>query len=78
MIKLKYFIGYIDDYNIKPFSIFFLKITVYIKRYDGGTKWMYFLIEGDDLLKKYSDIWNKVSNSIKNNLIGKSFTIKHF
>ena len=26
---------------------------------------MYFLIEGEELLKKYNDIWNKDSNSIK-------------
>ena len=26
---------------------------------------MYFLTEDDELLKKYNDIWNKVSNSMK-------------
>ena len=26
---------------------------------------MYFLYEDDGLLKKYNDIWNKASNSIK-------------
>ena len=36
----------------------------YLKGYDGETKWVYFLIEDDDLLKKYSDNWNKVSNNI--------------
>ena len=25
---------------------------------DDKTKWMQFLIEDDDLFKKYSDIWN--------------------
>ena len=29
---------------------------------------MYFLIEDDELLKKYNGIWNKVSNSIKKEL----------
>ena len=28
------------------------KTSAYVKSYDGHTKWMYFLIEGDDLLKK--------------------------
>ena len=28
---------------------------------------MYFWIEDDKLLKKYYDVFNKVSNSIKNN-----------
>ena len=35
------------------------------KSYDGQTKWMYFLIEGDDLLEKYNTIWGKVSADIK-------------
>ena len=28
---------------------------------DGQTKWMYFLIEDDDLLNKYNIVWNKIS-----------------
>ena len=39
--------------------------SVYVKSYDGQTKRMYFLIEDDDLLKKYSTIWDKVSADIK-------------
>ena len=35
------------------------------KSYDGQTKWMYFLIEDDDLLEKYNTIWGKVSADIK-------------
>ena len=37
-----------------------------VKSYDGEYKWMNFFIKDDDLLKKYKDIWNKDSNSIKN------------
>lgn len=33
--------------------------------FDGGTILMNFLIKDDDLLKKYSDIWNKVSSNTK-------------
>ena len=40
-----------------------------VKSYDGHTKWMYFLIEDDELLEKYNTIWDKVSTDIKNNLI---------
>ena len=29
------------------------------------TKWMYFLIEDDELLEKYNTIWDKVSTDIK-------------
>ena len=41
------------------------KTSAYVKRYDGQTKWMYFLIEDDDLLEKYNTIWDKVSADIK-------------
>ena len=42
------------------------KTSAYVKSYDQQTKWMYFLIEDDDLLEKYSAIWEKVSADIKN------------
>ena len=35
------------------------------KSYDRQTKWMYFLIEEDDLLEKYNTIWDKVSADTK-------------
>ena len=39
----------------------FPKTSAYVKRsYDGQTKWMYFLIEDDDLLEKYNTILHKV------------------
>ena len=43
----------------------FPKTSPYVKIYDGQTKWMYFLIEDDDLLEKYKTIWDKVSTDIK-------------
>ena len=42
-----------------------IKTSDYVKSYDGQTKWMYFLIENDDLLEKYNAIWDKVSADIK-------------
>ena len=41
------------------------KTSAYVKSYDRQTKWMYFLIEDDDLLEKCNTIWDKVSNEIK-------------
>ena len=32
------------------------KTSAYVKCYNGQTKWMYFLIEGNDLLEKYNTI----------------------
>ena len=41
------------------------KITAYVKSYDGQTKWMYFVLEDDDLLQKYNTIWDKVNADIR-------------
>ena len=54
------------------------KISTYVKHYDGQTKWMYFLTENDDLLKKYNTIWDKVSADIKKNLMVKVSITKNF
>ena len=62
----KYFIGYLYNGNkVKPLNIMLPKTSTYIKSYDGQTKWMYFLIEDDYLLKKYNTIWDKVSADIE-------------
>ena len=47
-----YFISYL--YNDKPLHIILPKTSAYVKSFDGQTKWMYFLIEDGDLLKKYN------------------------
>ena len=54
-----------DDYKIKLVKTI---AYAYVKSYDGETKWRYFLIEDDELLKKDNDISNKVSGSIKKEL----------
>ena len=62
----KYFIGYLyHDYKVKTLHIMLPKKSTYVKHYYGQTKWMYFLIEDDDLLEKYNTIWDKVSANIK-------------
>ena len=53
-----------DGYKIKLLNIMLPKTDAYVKSHDGKTKWMYFLIEDDVLLKEYSGIWNKVNSSI--------------
>ena len=53
------------------------KISAYVKSYDGQTKSMYFFIGDDDLLQKYSTIWDKVCADIKKNLIMSLSTIEH-
>ena len=56
------------------------KTKAYVKSYDGQAKWMFILIENDDLLEKYNTIWDKVSayTKIIKNIIKNLFTIKKF
>ena len=62
---IKYFIGYLYNGNeVKPLNIMLPKTST-LKSYDGRTKWMYFLIEDDDLWKKHNTIWDKFSTDIK-------------
>ena len=50
----KSFIGYKDDdYKVKLLRIMLRKTSAYCKKSDGETKWINFLIEHDDFLKKY-------------------------
>ena len=52
--------------KIKLLHLILPKTRVYVKGYDSQTKWMYFLIEVENLMKKYNTIWDKVSTDIKN------------
>ena len=62
----RYFIGYLyHDYKVKPVRIILPKTNAYVKSHDEQSKWIYFLIEDDELLKKYNTIWDKVSADIK-------------
>ena len=48
-----------------PLHIMLPKTSTYVKSYDGQTKWIYFLVEDDDLLRKYNTILNKASPDVK-------------
>ena len=53
----KNFIGcFYNDHKVTPIHVMLPKASGYVKSYDGQTKWMYFLIEDDDLLEKYNAI----------------------
>ena len=41
-----------NDNEDKSLHIMLPKINAYVKRYGGQTKWMYYMIEDNDLLKK--------------------------
>ena len=62
----KFFIGYLyNDHKVKPLHKMLPKTNACVKSYDGQTKWIYFLVENDDLLEIYNTIWDKVSADIK-------------
>ena len=50
---------------MKSLHIVLPKTSTYIKRYDGQTKLMHFLIENNNLLEKYKTIWDKVGANMK-------------
>ena len=54
-----------DDYKVKPLHVMLPKTSAYIKCYAGKTKWMYFLINNDDLLEKYNTVWDKVKADVR-------------
>ena len=61
-----YFIGCLcNGSKVQPLNIMLPKTSGCVKSYDGKTKWMYFLVEDNDLLEKYDAIWDKVSVDIK-------------
>ena len=67
-----------DNSKVKPLHIILQKASAYLKRYDGHTKWIYFMIEDDDLLEKDNTSWNKVSADIKKSLIASLSLIVFF
>ena len=54
-----------NEFKVIPLHVMLPKTSTFVKYYDGQTKWKYFLIEDDDLLKKYNTIWDKGSADIK-------------
>ena len=75
----KYFIGSLyNDHKVKPLHIMLPKTSAYVKSYDGQTKWMFFLIEDEDLLKNIIRFGIKSALIEKNNLIASLPTIKSF
>ena len=62
----KYLIGYLsNDNKVKPLHIMLHKTSAHLKSCNEQTKCMYFLIEEDELLEKYNNIWNKISADTK-------------
>ena len=59
--SLKYFIWYNDDDVIRPLCIKLPKMIGYVKHFDNN-KTMSFKTNDNKLIKKYTKIWEKISN----------------
>ena len=56
--------------------MFFPNMSAYRRDFDE-TKYISFLIENDELLEKYNEIWKNVKYSIKKELIVNLYTMKN-
>ena len=65
--RCKYFIDYKDAKKLRPLCIFLLKMTAYRKYFDE-TKFMSLLIKDDELIEKYNEILEKVTDGLKKEL----------
>ena len=59
----KYIIGYKDN-TIIPLQLFSPKMTGYLNIFEDGTRKMSFLTDNNEFLKRYTKIWEKVSDLI--------------
>ena len=67
----KYFIGYLhDDDVIRPLCIILPQMSGCIKYFDNGGKKMSFKIEDESVYLKYTEIWNKIKNSLNSKFYG--------
>ena len=74
--KFKYFSTYKDDENVMPIYIMLPKMSRYVHSFDES-KYISFLIKDHELIEKYGNILDKVSNNIKKDLIVNQYTIKN-
>ena len=61
---LNFFIGYKNDEKANLLCIKLPKMSGWVNRFKE-TKYMSFYIKDDQLLKKYKEIWYKISNTMQ-------------
>ena len=64
----KYFFGFQDGKKTRPLCVMLPKMSLMKLlnlRDFNETKYISFLIKNDELLEKYNEIWDKISNTIK-------------
>ena len=60
----KYFIGYKEGEIVKMLCIILPQMSGYVKYFENGGKNMSFVIKDDDVLDKYSEIWDKIRETL--------------
>ena len=59
----KYIIGY-NDHIIRPLQLFLPKMTGYLNIFKDGARKMSFFTDNDGFLKRYTTVWEKISDLI--------------
>ena len=65
--SFKYFTGYINNGNAFPIPLCIKlpQINGYTKYFDYNNRYINLLVHDTKLLKKYNEIWHKISNLLK-------------
>ena len=73
----KYFIGYTNETDAfsVPLCIKLPQMNGYVKYFDSNNKCMNLLVHDEELLKKYSEILDKINKFLKKGLIMNPFMI---
>ena len=68
--SFKYFIGYRHKGNAfpSPLCVKLPQTNAYAKYFDKNNKYINLLVNDKEILKKYSEIWNKIKSLIKKEL----------
>ena len=59
----KYLIGYNDD-TISPLQLFLSKMIGYLNIFKDGARKMYFFTDNNEVLERYTAIWEKISDLV--------------
>ena len=71
--SFKYFIGYNDNGTIRP--IWLSQMTGYVRKFDENAT-MSFIVKDNQLLKKYTKMWETIEGLMKLNFENKSFYVE--
>ena len=58
--SFKYFIGYNDNYVIRPLYLFISQMAGYINKFEKHKRTMSLMVKYKPLLEDYSRIWKKI------------------